>query len=285
MTMMWPILLCWMPCCNFISANAQQSLDYRGHILSALANMSVPASIPQWMNEGGPHFTRVSLQQHHGLSINTSGSRSQFFEETRAIHKYFKGYMGGTFLELGALDGQLYSNTLVLDKQMHWRGVLIEGSPRSFAALKKNRPDQITMNAVICNNESTVHYLEGASACCRGVVEFMGKEKQDRLLAHKKGKLKATPCVPLRSLFSSIGINHVNLFFLDVEGAELSVLQTIDFDSVSFDVLCVEGGKDREAFYIEYLQPRGYRLVNETVKKRKNTWFLRNDFVPSGVNK
>ncbi|CAM9515849.1 unnamed protein product, partial [Ectocarpus fasciculatus] len=209
-------------------------------------------------------------------------SRSQFFEESKAITKYFNGLTSGTFLELGALDGKLYSNTLVLENKMLWKGILIEGSPKSYHALKTNRPEQIAVNAVMCGRRGTVHYLEGVRSCCRGVIEFMSEEKQ-RAMKNNTNRLFEVPCVPLRDILEALSVRHINIFFLDVEGAEMSVLQTIDYDRVTFDVMCVEGGKLREQQYVDFLEPKGYRLVNETVKKRKNTWFIHDSFHPNAA--
>ena len=47
-------------------------------------------------------------------------------------------------------------------------------------------------------------------------------------------------CLPLASVLASLGVAHINLFVLDVEGAELSILQSVAWERVSFDVLCVE---------------------------------------------
>ena len=47
-----------------------------------------------------------------------------------------------TYLELGALDGKLYSNTLLLE-QRSWSGLLIEGVPANAEKLqriKQNHP-------------------------------------------------------------------------------------------------------------------------------------------------
>ena len=46
----------------------------------------------------------------------------------------------GTFIEAGASDGQFQTNTLDLEVEQHWTGLLIEPEPRSFELLlKKNR--------------------------------------------------------------------------------------------------------------------------------------------------
>ena len=44
--------------------------------------------------------------------------------------------IGGTFLEIGALDGRTFSNTLYFEKKWDWRGILIEGHPANQPALR-----------------------------------------------------------------------------------------------------------------------------------------------------
>ena len=49
------------------------------------------------------------------------------------------GFQPGVFVELGALDGHRYSNTLVLERCFNWTGLLIEPNPTNYGALKMMR--------------------------------------------------------------------------------------------------------------------------------------------------
>ena len=53
---------------------------------------------------------------------------SQSGEDIWAYNNLFYGKKNGIFLEMGALDGVKYSNTLWMEKEAGWRGVLIEPS-------------------------------------------------------------------------------------------------------------------------------------------------------------
>jgi hypothetical protein len=39
--------------------------------------------------------------------------------------------LGGTFLEIGGLNGIQLSNTYFFEKKLDWRGILIEGHPKN----------------------------------------------------------------------------------------------------------------------------------------------------------
>ena len=53
-----------------------------------------------------------------------------------------------------------------------------------------------------------------------------------------------TPCVPLKNILNAVAnwtqIKHYNVFLVDVEGGELDVLQSVDWNSVDFDVIVIE---------------------------------------------
>lgn len=80
---------------------------------------------------------------------------SQCGEDQFLNENFFKNKMNGVYVELGALDGILYSNTKFFEDTLNWSGVLIEPHPNKFDFLKKNRPNNFLFNNLIsCNNES-----------------------------------------------------------------------------------------------------------------------------------
>ena len=92
------------------------------------------------------------------------------------------------------------------------------------------------------------------------------------------------PCIPLHTLLKTAKTKHVNLFVLDVEGAELTVLKTINWEEVMFDVLCVElEDSSRYKGYTEivreYLVSKGY--INVTRVVGRNMWFVHRSFQQS----
>jgi len=47
-------------------------------------------------------------------------------------------------------------------------------------------------------------------------------------------------CFSLNAIMTAIGVNHIDLMVLDVEGSELPVLHTIDWTNLSIDVFSIE---------------------------------------------
>ena len=72
-------------------------------------------------------------------------------------------------------------------------------------------------------------------------------------------------------------ISNIDIFFLDVEGAELTVLTTIDWTAVTIGMFIVEmNGRDQNKDEVvrAVLRAHGYvkpfRLLDECLKRQKN---------------
>ncbi|XP_070001691.1 uncharacterized protein [Penaeus vannamei] len=140
----------------------------------------------------------------------------------------------GTFLEAGAYDGEFLSNTLWLEVESGWRGVLVEPNPESFARLlSKGRRGAWALNSCLSTTPRV-------STAWQGVV------KAEVL------------CLPLYSILAASRLTSLDFLSLDVEYVEMGVLSSLPWDKVDIKVLAIEHltEEDLEAFMGE----RGYRL-------------------------
>jgi hypothetical protein len=68
-------------------------------------------------------------------------------EEQFVLH-YFSRQLAanrtGTFIELGAFDGWMESNSLHLEQCQGWRGLLIDGQPAHLGYMRSNRPRAVS---------------------------------------------------------------------------------------------------------------------------------------------
>ena len=171
-------------------------------------------------------YSRTEPLMHEWNCTSGVVSRSQMLEDVRIYRRYFAGKRNGFFLEMGALDGLQFSNTLIYEQCFGWNGILIEAEPTNAAALKKNRPCAITVHAAGGNGGGTLHMTQS-----RGVSRVV------------EGPGENTVEVPVRrmaDIFAEWGITKIDFFSLDVEGSEFMVLESIDFDAVDISLLLVE---------------------------------------------
>ena len=152
---------------------------------------------------------------------------------------------GKTFVEFGALDGMLHSNSLYFEQERGWTGLLIEANPSSFKALKRNRPNAKICNAAIFDRKGTVEFekISGGYDGWSGIKESMEPQHQQRIddgIRWWRNRTINVPCRTLDDVLTEFEINHIDYLSIDVEGAELALLKVFPFQRYSIDVLGVE---------------------------------------------
>lgn len=211
----------------------------------------------------------------------------------------FYGKKDGISMELGALSGTMATRceTEVMEN-FNWQRILVEANP-SYRNSLSSLQSTFSVSAAICNSSQTFHYvMNPVDPYVNGIVEFMHpnfirkfhpllSEFSDGVTSYHwpavlPPSVVAVPCISLQTVLSTAGINHVNLWLLDTEGAELSILQTVDWSSVTFDVIIVETeSKNRSPGFAgevrRYLEHRGYVLL--ALKRGRNSWYRHHSFV------
>jgi len=100
--------------------------------------------------------------------------KSQSKEDEKLLG-WFKSFCGGTYLELGGLDGVTYSNSYVFNNALGWKGVLIELKNENYQKLVVNRPNEIAaIHAGVCNWKQTLHEVSTGNVnnAVGGIWEF-----------------------------------------------------------------------------------------------------------------
>lgn len=147
----------------------------------------------------------------------------------------------GTFVELGAYDGESGSQTVHLERCFGWRGLLLEANPTNFAMIaSKQRDRSIAMHSAVCSKRDTV-LVGNADSTVTGIEGVMSKSHQAKW-RRAQGASVPVPCAPLGELMKEAGFPKVTFLSLDVEGAELDTLQSLHLleQGPPFSVLLVE---------------------------------------------
>lgn len=174
---------------------------------------------------------------------------------------------GGTFIEAGANDGMIQSNTYYFEKIRRWTGLLIEPVPALAAACRRIRRATVIQAALVATEEPgatiELHYaglmstvsgaLGDAAATARHVetgLAVQGLAQTERL---------QVPARTLSALIDEAKISRpIDLLSLDVEGAEPAALRGLDFNRHAPRYICVEA---RDGVAIAALLEPHYRLL------------------------
>ena len=199
---------------------------------------------------------------------------SQCQEDIFLNENIFKNKTNGVYIELGALDGVLYSNTKFFEDTLNWTGILIEPHPDKFILLQQNRPNNFLFNDLVsCHTEPLdFRYFVHDHAAVSGVentlsqhhfdVYFESNNEYNKSLEQNKISIKPRT---LTEIVKETKLTYIDLLSLDVEGHEFEVLQSWDF-SIPIDIVLIETlgvQPEKDELCREILMKNNYQFVSK----------------------
>lgn len=195
---------------------------------------------------------------------------SQFKQDQFVYENFFKNKTNGFFLDIGASDGIEYSNTYFFEKELGWKGICVEPRDQAFKDLTNNR-DCICIKGCISEQEGTAQFLEvlGYAELLSGVYDKYDPRHVARinseLVSHGGSKrIIEVKCYNINKILHEHGVTHIDYLSLDTEGGELEILKSIDFETITVDVIDVENNYNDPSMR-RFLEDKGYKLVKRIV--------------------
>jgi len=124
------------------------------------------------------------------------------------------GKRGGTYLEIGAFDPVLISNTYLLESKFDWRGISIDIDPECLTSFRDRRT-----NALILQDALTINYAEVLTSA--GLTDRVDYLQID--IEPKSQSLKCLQMLPLKDTRFSV-ITFETDFYDQSEGSDVSVM-------------------------------------------------------------
>jgi FkbM family methyltransferase len=188
-------------------------------------------------------------------------------------NKVFKGYKNGVFMDIGAHDGVSINNTLYFEKNHNWSGINIEPIKYIYDKLTINRPNSININCAVCNNDGTAEFIQndGYTEMISGLKTDFDPRHFDRLnneLSEMGGNSTIVEVVTkkVETICDEYNIRHINYLSVDVEGAEFSVIKSINFDKVFIDVIGFENNYDDISIpIVQYLEQKNFIMFHKSL--------------------
>lgn len=184
----------------------------------------------------------------------------------------------GVFVDVGAADGETNSNTLFFEQNRDWHGLLIEPHPAAAAACRARRTSAVVECAILSRSDN---YLTEFRAIAGEYSQMSyAIDRADRLNLDRIAKYTAkapledsiimVQVCPLQVLLDKFSLHHIDYLSIDTEGADLDVLQTIDWTRTSATVISTE--KQANPIPIDsFLASIGYKIIHEL--GWENIWY------------
>ena len=185
----------------------------------------------------------------------------------------FKGYKNGFYVDVGAHDGITINNTLYFEKNNNWCGINIEPIKEVFDKLIINRPNNINLNCAVCNNDGETDFLcnTGHTEMISGIKDNFDIRHLNRLQSENIQHGSTTEVIKvktkrLETILHENNVSHINYLSIDVEGAEIEVIKSINFDKVFIDVIGFENNyNDVSVPIVEYLHNKGFIMIHASL--------------------
>ncbi|KAH3785275.1 uncharacterized protein LOC127842568 [Dreissena polymorpha] len=199
--------------------------------------------------------------------LRNKNSFSQYGQD-KYLSSHFGSKRNGFFVEIGAYDGQFLSNTLLLEMKNNWTGLLIEANPHMFSLISSVNRNCYAINCCLgYTNSSLTFTLAGMISSADAVITARHRNRINSESNNFKNdktynKTVTVQCYSLFEVLNVIGTKKVDYFSLDVEGAELYILESIDWNQIDIDVFTIETDQHRDTI-MSFMKDHGYKWLTQ----------------------
>lgn len=174
---------------------------------------------------------------------------AQAGQDLWVLSKWFSSGQGvlpakGAFVEFGALDGKIHSNTNFFEAHLNWHGALAEPSEHFGPKLALNRKRSLGLQGAVCGKTGVRNFVDTPWP---GLSGFEDTYEPSFLADMKAGRLwfnitSITPiqCFSLQDLLDKASLRRVDYMTVDTEGSEYETLSAFPFDEYQVGLIQVE---------------------------------------------
>jgi FkbM family methyltransferase len=183
-------------------------------------------------------FIRNILSKYLGQLYYRKESYSQEGEDL-VIERLLEGKRGGFYVEVGCHHPYRFSNTYLFYK-MGWRGVCIDPLPGTKIRFNKNRPRDICIEKGVDEKDGELTYFMFNDPALNTFDEKLAIDRDNlkgcRLIDQVKIKVES-----LSSILNGLNeIPSIDFLSIDVEGFDLQVLKSNDWDKFNPKIVIAE---------------------------------------------
>lgn len=221
---------------------------------------------------------KQSLRERFGAHTYAGPSYSQEGEDL-VLKRLFEERPPGVFVDVGAHHPFRFSNTYLLYRQ-GWRGINIDARPDAMAAFHRHRPRDISLEIGVSAAPGQLQFNLFEEPALNTFDAALAQQRRDE--GWPMRGTRWVECQPLASILArelpALGVQDIDLLSVDVEGLDLEVLRSNDWQryrpmAVVAEVLFTDLAGLLDSDVAAFLASVGYRpyakLVNSAVFVRK----------------
>jgi FkbM family methyltransferase len=170
---------------------------------------------------------------------NYPNTKSQCLQDALVLFE-LKNKREGYFVDFGATDGVTINNTVLLEREYGWKGIVAEPNSFYFDDLMKNRFCCITNKCVFNESGKQIEFLNATAPDISTIKGYSSNDKfkEDR----ENGVVSVVDTISLFDLLEQFKApTEIDYLSIDTEGSELMILEAfIPNPKYTFKIITVE---------------------------------------------
>lgn len=146
---------------------------------------------------------------------------------------------------------------------------MIEADEKVFKKCEINRPNTDKYNVALCDRDGEIEFMSitGYAQMLSGIVSEYNEEHLKRIykeVEETNGKIEIIKMQGAK--FDTIMQNYkdvdtIDYLSIDVEGGEMKILQSINFDKYNITLIGIEDNYPQSSGIQEFLKDKGYKKL------------------------
>ena len=206
----------------------------------------------------------------HSKYLFSNISYSQEGEDL-ILQRLFGNKNDGFFIDIGAHHPTRFSNTYLFYLK-GWRGINIDAMPGSMKLFNRIRSEDINIECPISDvEEELTYYIFNEPALNTfSAEEVKKKDGVENFKVIRTEKLRTKKLANVLAEYLP-NVNGIDFISIDVEGLDLRVLKSIDWNLIKPKIILIEDlTRDLEIIFEKgevrkYLQTKGYKIFAKSI--------------------
>ena len=178
-------------------------------------------------------------------------------------YMYLPKKKDGFYIDIGANDGLIGNNTYIFE-QIGWKGICIEPQPDVFRQYLTKFRNCDCYNAALSSssNESVEFFQAHGANALSGLNKGMSEDHKNWAKEYGKVEIIKVKTITFDEIMKKYPeIKEIDFMSIDVEGYEMEILKTIDFEKYKFNLITIE--KSEPEKIKDIMVKKGYKLFME----------------------
>lgn len=188
-----------------------------------------------------PSAAKAVLREALGARLYARPSYAQEGEDLVLARMFEETRRPGIYVDVGAHHPFRFSNTALLHAK-GWRGINIDAKPGSMTAFRRFRPNDVNLEVGVDEVAALLQFNVFAEPALNTFDTELALQRRTEGW-EQVGTVEVT-CLPLAELLSNhlpaLGSQAIDLLSVDVEGLDLQVLRSNDWDRFRPRIIVIE---------------------------------------------